>query len=57
MKKIFFILLCAMCAVSINAQRYMSVTKTDGSVTEFALSAIDSIHFFVKDNTTPEPPV
>ncbi len=35
----------------------MSVTKKDGSVIEMAISSIDSIHFFVKDNTTPEPPV
>ncbi len=57
MKKIFFILICAICALTVNAQRYMSVTKTDGSVLEIAISSIDSIHFFVKDNTTPEPPV
>ncbi len=57
MKKISFILLCAVCALSVNAQRYMSITQKDGSVTEYSLSNIDSIHFFVKDNTTPEPPV
>ncbi len=51
MKKIFFILICAICAVTINAQRYMYVTKTDGSVLELAISSIDSIHFAIKNNT------
>ncbi len=45
MKKIFFILICAMCALTVNAQRYMRVTKLDGSTTTFAVSKIDSIDF------------
>ncbi len=50
MKKIFFILICAMCAFTVNAQRYMYVTQMDGSVTKYALSDIDSIHFAIEEN-------
>ncbi len=53
MKKIFSFILLATFALSVNAQRYMSVTQKDGSVTEYALSDIDSIHFFVKETIPP----
>ncbi len=56
MKKIFSLILLVSFALSANAQRYMSITQTDGSVLEIALNKIDSIHFFVKDNTI-DPPV
>ncbi len=57
MKKLFFILICALCTVAMHAQRYLRITKLDGSVTEIAVTAIDSIDFFTKSTTIPEPPV
>ncbi len=48
MKKIFSFILLATFTLSVNAQRYMYVTQKDGTVTEYTLSSIDSIHFAVK---------
>ncbi len=45
MKKISLFLLFAMCVMTANAQRYMRVTKLDGSTTTFAVNEIDSIDF------------